>query len=621
MLTSAPKTIRKIFLLVVLAILFLLPLGHTYSQTTSDLEKEITEKSDQIVEKKTILKGIEKKIAEIRGSNNSLGKKISLMTAEIESLKANIAKVEEDMDKKIKEIEEKQKELEQVKKFLDDVSGDLYIQSRNRLPAFFLLGEGWNDILRGAFVKSSTISFLKEKIEKINGDFSSLSDAKALLDKEKEDLDAQKKDLDASYALLNEERRKLQAELSRQHSERGVLSAEITDLSKKVSQLQAALIAARSAGIVSSGGSTGTVLGTSISQAPSGYFGVFSIGAYTHRNGMSQWGARARADAGQNYRTLLNVYYPGATFVEGYKEPETIWVKGKGVDCNNKAKDYNIKISFQEYMNSIYEMPASWNIEALKAQAVAARTYALHKVRTQGFVIPNQSNQVYKNCQNATGWRNAVAQTRGQVLTKKGVVFATEYAAVHGAWGNHVGWDTVSGNGKNWFNDAWEKKSGVNWFYRSWYVNGSGTKGETCGHSPFLSQQEMLLLVNGYLIKNDIGLKRTPDKSRLLPSDFEKCPGRLDYPDPKAKPPRLPTGKIPYSLAEMQSLLSNPVRSISNVNVAFGNGTTNTVVFYTNRGIVTISGERFKDIYNQMAPGHMRIQQQSSHVFFNVEKR
>jgi hypothetical protein len=28
------------------------------------------------------------------------------------------------------------------------------------------------------------------------------------------------------------------------------------------------------------------------SAAPPGSFGVFSIGAYTHRNGMSQWGLK-----------------------------------------------------------------------------------------------------------------------------------------------------------------------------------------------------------------------------------------------------------------------------------------------------------------------------------------
>jgi hypothetical protein len=39
------------------------------------------------------------------------------------------------------------------------------------------------------------------------------------------------------------------------------------------------------------------------------------------------------------------------------------------------------------------------------------------------------------------------------------------------------------------------------------------------------------------------------------------------------------------------------------------------------RGIIDIPGMGFKDIYNQMAPGHMRIQQQAHYGYFNVERR
>lgn len=611
MLKSAPNTIHKITLLVLLPFLLLIPLSVVYSQSTTDLEKEITEKSHQIAEKKTVLSEIEKKIAEIRGSNNSLSKKISLMSEEIKKLQDSISKTEGEIATKLEEIEDKRRELEEKKKFLDDISGDLYIETRNRIPSFFFVGEGWSDILRGFYIKSSTISFLREEIEKISGDFSSLADAKNLLSEEKDDLDNQKKDLDSSVKLLNDERAKLQAELSKQNAEKGVLSAEITDLSKKVSQLQAALIAARTGGIVSSGGSAGTVLGTSISQAPSGYFGVFSIGAYTHRNGMSQWGAKARAAAGQSSSQILGFYYPGTRISNG-----TVKINGvnESLMSTISIEGYENKSFEDYYLLGIKEMPDYFGLEALKAQAIAARTYAVRRTNNgRRSICTTQSCQVFNLPLKGGLWKTAVEQTRGQVLVNSdGTPALTQYAAVHGAWVNNVGWDTKSGNGSNWFsNDAWEKESGVNWFYRSWNTQTYDSKSQTCGHSPFLSSEEMLLLVNGYLIKNGIGLARTPDKSRLLPHDFGRCVGRLDYGN---------TTKTPYSLSEMQSLLSNPVRSISNVNVAFGNGTTTDIFFYTNRGIVTISGAGFKDIYNQMAPGHMHIPQ-SSFVFINVEKK
>lgn len=95
----------------------------------------------------------------------------------------------------------------------------------------------------------------------ISGEFSSLAEAKELLDSEKSLLDTQKKELDDSLGILATEKAKLQAELSKQYAQKGSLSSEITDLTKKVSQLQAALIAARGAGTISSGVVRGLFLG------------------------------------------------------------------------------------------------------------------------------------------------------------------------------------------------------------------------------------------------------------------------------------------------------------------------------------------------------------------------
>jgi len=44
-------------------------------------------------------------------------------------------------------------------------------------------------------------------------------------------------------------------------------------------------------------------------NAPSGSFAVFSFGGYTHRKGMSQYGARGRAQNGQNANQILKAYY------------------------------------------------------------------------------------------------------------------------------------------------------------------------------------------------------------------------------------------------------------------------------------------------------------------------
>ena len=613
-----PQFKKTLFIFVTLLLgIFLFFNSPVYSQSVSDLEKEIEESNRAISEKESILGNIEKRIAEIKGGNQTLSQKIQLMTDEINKVKDTISQKEIEIETKGKEIESKQEQLNIRKETLDLVSAELYMETRNRVSTFFL--SDWSDLVRNFYLKRNIVSDLRHQVEMISGEFSSLAEAKELLDSEKSLLDTQKKELDDSLGILATEKAKLQAELSKQYAQKGSLSSEITDLTKKVSQLQAALIAARGAGTISSGGGTDT----SAPPAPAGYFGVYSIGAYTHRNGMSQWGAKARAEAGQTSAQILSFYYPGGRISQGSVNV------GFGVEplTTNISVDGADPISFEDYyLLGIQEMPEYFGLEALKAQAIAARTYAVRYTQNgRKSICKTQECQVFGTPLKTGAWKTAVEQTRGQILVDSGnTPILTQYAAVHGAWVNNVGWDTQSGGGNNWFNDAWEKISGVNWFYRSWYREGYDYRtpptsgGETCGHSPYLSPSEMAIILNAYLIKNDIGLKSTPDKSRLLPSDYGKCPS---YVRPYARPDYGRTDKVPYSLSELQGLLSNPVTSISFVYASFANGQTTNVYFQTNRGLISMSGSAFKDIYNQMAPGHMRIQQQSSYAFFNIEKK
>ena len=607
-----PQFKKTLFISITLLLgIFLFFNSPVYSQSVSDLEKEIEESNRAISEKESILGNIEKRIAEIKGGNQTLSQKIQLMTDEINKVKETISQKEIEIETKGKEIESKQEQLNIRKETLDLVSAELYMETRNRVSTFFL--SDWSDFVRNFYLKRNIVSDLRHQVEMISGEFSSLAEAKELLDSEKSLLDTQKKELDDSLGILATEKAKLQAELSKQYAQKGSLSSEITDLTKKVSQLQAALIAARSAGLISSGGYTGSEPGISIAQAPAGYFGVFSIGAYTHRNGMSQWGAKARSEVGQTSAQILSFYYPGGRISQGLVNV------GFGIEplSTNIFVDGYGTLSFEDYyLMGIQEMPESWSLEALKAQAIAARTFAIRYTNNgRKNICTTQSCQVFGTPIKTGAWKTAVEQTRGQILVDSGnTPILTQYAAVHGAWVNNVGWDTQSGGGNNWFNDAWERISGVTWFYKSWYKQGYTSGGESCGHSPFLSPSEMAIMLNAYLIKNDIGLKSTPDKSRLLPSDYGICPGRLDYGR---------ADKVPYSLAEMQNLLANPVTTQNLIlnRTGLSNGSTTSVIFNTNRGAITMSGFAFKDIYNQMAPGHMRIQQQSSYAYFNVEQR
>ena len=112
-------------------------------------------------------------------------------------------------------------------------------------------------------------------------------------------------------------------------------------------------------------------------------------------------------------------------------------------DKNNLLKTLNI----EDYIVGVVaaEMPASFNEEALKAQAVASRTYAIYKINTSTGdfdVVTDVSNQSYITVDEMkTKWGSdfnkyydkvklAVDNTKGEVMTYDGEVIEAYYFAM-----------------------------------------------------------------------------------------------------------------------------------------------------------------------------------------------
>ena len=80
-------------------------------------------------------------------------------------------------------------------------------------------------------------------------------------------------------------------------------------------------------------------------------------------------------------------------------------------------------LGIEKYLSSVVgsEMPTKWPMEALKAQAIASRTYALKQKGNKLFDIDStQKNQVYNGLESRTyKTRRAVRSTRSLVLTYK----------------------------------------------------------------------------------------------------------------------------------------------------------------------------------------------------------
>ena len=109
------------------------------------------------------------------------------------------------------------------------------------------------------------------------------------------------------------------------------------------------------------------------------------------------------------------------------------------------------QLDLEEYTLGIREVPGMWPMEALKAQAIAARTYALWEKQggrhaPNGFdICPTDACQVFRGAQLPDGepgarWAEAVRATAGQVLLHDGAPALTRYHASSGGrtLPNHV---------------------------------------------------------------------------------------------------------------------------------------------------------------------------------------
>lgn len=417
-------------------------------------------------------------------------------------------------------------------------------------------------------------------------------------------LEADKKKVEASKVALT----KMQADLDKQNTffqgEVKKAKAFQADLSGKIAALSAKQqsILAEKQGTFST--SVGDVpLADDPNSRPdynpgfSPAFAVFSFGA-PHFKGMSQYGAYGRAKSGQSVEDILRAYYGGIELKKDYDAGKQISVQGYG------------RMDIETYVKRIYEVPGSWGdnggMEALKAQAVAARSYALAWTDqgNGGAICTTQACQVYKNSNKGGKWEEAVNATRGWVLWNNGKPFKAWYASTSGGYqesytDNYSGhttpslWDTPSGRG-GWTSQAYEKTAGSPWFYKAWY---KGSSGDSCGRShPWLTSEETADILNAWVVLKNGGDERV--------SPLGSC-----------------WGGNPYSVGELRDKsrsFGGGYESVSGVSVTYSDGGyTANVHFETNKGGVDISGSEFKKIFNLRAPARISLKS----GLFNIEKK
>lgn len=501
------------------------------------------------------------------------------MESDIAAFQNKIKELEVQVDKKEKGIEEGESELSELLDRAVVRLRQFYIRESFQSPlAIFFASNDLSSYVRLMAYQQIVVNEDKQAIAQTASMVIDLEEKKKQLEKEQ-----------SSLAYLKEETDKQAISVRKLVNEANAYQSTVTGLIASLTAQQQSILNAR-----------GGVFTTSLGEVPladdpnasptynpgfSPAFAGFSFGAYTHRKGMSQYGAKGRAEKGQSAADILRAYYG--------KSPVN---KDTGGDISVQGVG---SINFEDrYLMGIAEMPSNFPKEALKAQAIAARSYALRYKNEGKSICTTQSCQVYlasKANNPPQAWREAVQETRGQVIED----VIAYYSSTTGGHISTMGWDTICGSRDCWTGDAYEKIAGSPWFYKGWYTESYLNSSAKCGKShPWLNGEEFADILNAWHVRKNGG-----DASRILPVTINSCPINGA------------TGN-PYSMSELREM--GGFSSVSSVSVTYNtNGYTDTVILQTNKGEIRIPGGEFRDTFNLRAPGYIAIKSQ----LYNIEKK
>lgn len=436
--------LKKIFILFLIFTIVTVTfnLGPVLSDEVSDIEGEIEETEEEIRTREAILAQTQEYIDQILSSNLSIDQKIAALQEEIDVMSQEIRESEEKLSQKDEEISKKQEEVNKKIEGLKSVSQNLYKSSRLTLLELLLSEDSSGDLLRSYGFKKYAFNSQSVALKDLNDQMDALEYEKFVLDTEREMLDEEMAALEESKSQLDEQKSIIMQQLYAQAAAQANLEQEIVALNNQLDQLsadlQAAIIAKAGSGGGGSGG--GNSNGGTSPQPPSGNPGQYDLytdceianGQYINCNQIADNVSGPVRVLSQSNENVFEV---------------ELWRKYRGVlEFRADTNVYMInELPFELYLRGIGEMPSSWPAEALKSQAIAARTYAAKNWNKRLGDKYNLRSDVYD--QNYVGYNKEVEANYGQnwVNAVTGTTYKTLYhggaligAYYHSTCGGHT---------------------------------------------------------------------------------------------------------------------------------------------------------------------------------------
>lgn len=530
-------------------------------------------------------KEIEKLQQDLNASRNAskpLEEDLQRLEAQIANIRSRLGAIEADVDAKEAEIKRAEEALVKQKEIIDERIHAHYKNLRKTGSSVIelLVTNNISESLQNLFYQKKAADNDKQTILRIVLYIKNIDDAKKKLESERTRLAAAQEDIDEQSDFLAQEVGKAKAYQSE-------LTNKIASLSARQQQLVAQKLGSLNLPTSLGFGALHCTDDRKLNPGFSPAFAFYTFGI-PHRIGMNQYGALGRAKAGQNVDQILDAYFDNVELKKDYSQDIQIQVQGHG------------SYSIEDYVKRIYEMPESWPLEALKAQAVLARTYALNYTNNGSKEIcTTQSCQVFKPDPKTGAWNQAVEETKGWVLVQGGNPVTAWYSSTDGGYtyrSDDVGWSARSwtkrlqdgeGGYSSWddlFNKAYDRESPCFYAAQGWR--------EQYGKSAWLKSDEVADIANVLMLAKADG-------------GTQKHLSQVDKPNPDGEE-TWDAGKV---RSELQSRGITPFSSVSSVNMSadFSVGRTTSVNISGDAGSKSFNGDEWKNYFNLRAPANIQI--------------
>lgn len=487
------KQLISLFILVTIAVSFFYPIIVVNAKTVEEIQQEIALQQAELEKLNAQMAELNKTLQENKAIQGSYNSEISKVRSIIVGYESQIALLELQSKQITEQINLATLQKEETEKRQDIETVDSYISWKTKKSSINLD----SDIVRQVIYFEASQNAVKGQILGLSKQIEKLTNDKAGFEQQKIDVAKEMTVYEAQKALLEKQVAEYNNAVAAANKSMGSMRASAKGVTQNIDQLTKEQQDLMNADNQNTGDGTG---GTEVIPTGQFYFSGMGRDLYQgHGVGLSQWGAYGIAkDHGWSYDRILKFYYTGVTVeargaeninVNGYGTMTMEnYVSGLGEIPDRACGTSQQILTWSQYSDNnewasndprrnkyVLDNPNTkwdcWPEESIKAQVVAARSYAWW---SRGGICTTAACQVYKGGQ-AKAW--AAYETRNQYIIYGGSPIRAYYSSDnnqgHGTANNDtvfsgydgIGWplpytravndDAVAGTYGDWTHWPW----------------------------------------------------------------------------------------------------------------------------------------------------------------------